>query len=83
LTEIEKSRLIFKIENLLIENSFVTQNVFFKSGKWCDGASRENLSEFSSKVNYDEKITLKIWPNKSFDTGIEGQINLFNSENEI
>ncbi len=79
---IVKSRLIFKIENLLTENSFVIQNVFLKSGKWCDGASEQNLSELSSKVNYNEKINLKICPNKSNDTGIEGEINLFNSENE-
>jgi hypothetical protein len=76
------SRFIFKIENLLTENSFVIQNASIKSGKWCDGARDQNLSEFSSKVNYNEKITLKICPNESIDTGIEGQINLFNSENE-
>jgi hypothetical protein len=76
------SRFIFKIENLLTDNSFVTQNAFLKSGKWCDGASNQNLSELSSKANYNEKITLKICPNNSINTGIEGEINLFNSENE-
>jgi hypothetical protein len=60
----------------------VIQNVFLKSGKWCDEASDQNLSELSSKVNYNEKINLKICSNKSNDTGIEGEMNLFNSENE-
>ncbi len=53
-----------------------------KSGKWCDRASDENLSQFSNKVNYNERTTLKFCPNNSIDTGIEGELNLFNSQNE-
>ncbi len=53
-----------------------------KSGKWCDRAGDENLSEFSNKINYNERTTLKFCSNNSIDTGIEGELNLFNSQNE-
>ncbi len=76
------SRFRFKIENLLTANSFVTQNAFLKSGRWCDGRSDENLSKLSSNTYYNEQITFKICPKNRIDTGIEGEINLFNSENE-
>ncbi len=76
------SRFIFKIENLLTENSFVIQNAFLKSGKWCDEATKENLSQISSRANYNEKIVSKFCKNERIDSEIEGELNIFNSENE-
>jgi hypothetical protein len=60
----------------------VIQNTLLKSGKWCDGVTEENLSQISSRANYNEKIVSKFCKNESIGSEIEGELNIFNSENE-